>query len=249
MNEEKKSGLHPLAWVGIGCAALLVLGGIATVVVIGVVGHKVKQEINKFETKPALTTAEWLARVNPDIELASSDETAETVTFRNVKTGQLTTVSFKDLEEGRVSFSSDEGGDVTVEWQGTDDGGGVKVTSPEGEMVIGTTEVGELPSWVPRYEGAELAGALRSSSAQGQFGSFSLKTDAAVDKVLDFYQQNLRDSGFDVERTDQTFGDTRMGSVSGRHSDGRFVSVTLTHQQDRTEGAIQYGQEIAGNGA
>jgi hypothetical protein len=97
-QQPQKKGLSPLAWVGIGCLGLLVIGGIvATVVTVLVVG-KVKQVATEMEEDPVATTAKLLAAANPDVELVATDKENRTVTFRDVKTGEELTFGYDDIE-------------------------------------------------------------------------------------------------------------------------------------------------------
>src|ERR1700712_1765267 len=90
--QPPKKALSPLAWVGIGCAvlfviALLALGGI------GAIGsYFIKKQADKFEKNPTMAAAEMVVRLNPDLELVSSDEKTNTLTIKDKKTGEVTTL-------------------------------------------------------------------------------------------------------------------------------------------------------------
>src|SRR5689334_16038358 len=64
-----KKGMGPLAWIGIGCGVILVIGVIAMFAV----GFFVKRQVDKFEDNPAMAAATLAVKLNPDLELVSSD--------------------------------------------------------------------------------------------------------------------------------------------------------------------------------
>jgi uncharacterized protein YneF (UPF0154 family) len=103
-----KQGLPVWAWVGIGCGALLIL--VLVVVMVGgfFVARKVKDVAGDFEKDPAMATARMIVKLNPDLEEVAVDSDAGTITVRNTKTGEVVTVDFDDIEQGKISFKSGE---------------------------------------------------------------------------------------------------------------------------------------------
>ncbi|HVR97292.1 MAG TPA: hypothetical protein VMW27_11805, partial [Thermoanaerobaculia bacterium] len=97
-----KKGLSPLAWVGIGCGALLVVGFIVFAIITFVIGRKVKQMADNPDAA-AMTAIEWVIKANPDVELVKSDPDTKTFTVRDKKTGEVTTVSLEDAKNGKFS--------------------------------------------------------------------------------------------------------------------------------------------------
>ena len=63
--QPKKKGLSPLAWIGIGCLGLLVIGGIVATVITVFVARKVSEVASEMEEDPVATTAKLLAAANP----------------------------------------------------------------------------------------------------------------------------------------------------------------------------------------
>jgi hypothetical protein len=86
--QAPKKGLSPLAWVGIGCAVLFVLGLLVLGGIVGVGGYFAKKAAAKFEKNPTMAAAEMVVRLNPDLELVSSDEKTNTLTIKDKKTGE-----------------------------------------------------------------------------------------------------------------------------------------------------------------
>src|SRR5215472_13741698 len=103
-----------------GNKLLLVLGGCATLVVVGIVCFFVVSYliVNKakrvakdsgFDTeliqkKPALAAAKAIVALNPDLELVSSDDEKGTLTIRDKQTGEVIIVTADDANKGKLSF-------------------------------------------------------------------------------------------------------------------------------------------------
>ena len=108
-----KKGLPVWAWIGIGCGALMIL---VLVVATGriVAADKVKDVAADLEQNPARTIARGIIMANPELEEVSADDEAGTITIRNTKTGEIITVNYDDIAEGKLSFSTDKG-EITVD--------------------------------------------------------------------------------------------------------------------------------------
>ena len=244
---EGKKGLSPLAWVGIGCGALLVLGGIALAIGIGFVGHKAKQFAGNMEDKPVETTARLIARLNPDIDYVSSDEESQTVTLLNKKTGQEMTFDFQDIKDGKVRWNTGDG-DVEISTTGSGDEGGITVTSDQGTAKFGAGATGddELPDWVPVCSGAtdfDLVYVTEDSSSRA--GTYSIACPGSLDEALDEYKVLLENGGFEVSRHVVSLGDQgKQGVVQGEDkANNRTVVVTLTTDDAASKGLVQYSEK------
>ena len=242
----KKKGLGTLAWVGIGCAALVVV----VIVMLGIggvfVAHKAKQIAGDFEANPGLAGARMLVRLNPDLEEVSADEKAGAITVRNTKTGEVATVDVDQLKEGKISWTSG-GKEVTIDGSGQDQGQGVTITSSEGARTMTLTtgaSAGDLPEWVPIYPGAEPEGVSAMKDDDVTSGVFQLTTDAAVGDVLAYYQEQLRNEGFEV--TTNTFsgdGGDQGGMVRGElSSPERSVTAMVGVSDGATSVNISYNE-------
>ncbi len=95
-----KKGIPAIAWVGMGCGGLLIVGVIA----VGLV-------ISYFTKNPEKAAAEMVVSMNPDLKkISQNDETGE-MTIRT-KEGEEITLSYKDISEGRFMVK-DKDGNVT----------------------------------------------------------------------------------------------------------------------------------------
>jgi hypothetical protein len=166
----KKKGLHPLAWVGIGCGGVALLG----VIVVGLlVWTGVKQakglmdEIAKeMKENPAKDSAELIVEANPDIEKVSQyDDTGE-MTVRIRSTGEEITFQFQDLAKGPGELK-DTNGNVIGPVQG---------------------DLTQVPSWVPRYPGLENETvSYQIEENGGKTGLISGKTNHPLKAIKVFY--------------------------------------------------------------
>lgn len=237
-----KKGLHPLAWVAIGCGALLVLGGVAFVGVTWYAAHKLKQVAADFENNPGKAAAEMFVRVNPEIEMVSSDDAAGTMTVRNTKTGEVATFKYDELGEGKLSWKTSEGeGSFDVQ---SKEGGGMTVKTDKGEMTLGASDL-DLPDWVPIYPGAKIGqGMFSSRSDEGNMASFPITTGDASKDVMAFYEKALKEAGFEVQTQSYTSGADTVGMVTGEDkAKNRTVNVVLSRQDGETSAAIQYAEK------
>ena len=78
------------------------------------VARKVQDVAADFEDNPAMATARMIVKLNPEYEEVSTDEEAGTMKVRNTETGEVITVNFEDIEEGKFSFTTDEPGTTVV---------------------------------------------------------------------------------------------------------------------------------------
>jgi hypothetical protein len=238
-----KTGLPVWAWVGIGCGALVILAVIVMTVAGFLVANKVKDVAGDFEDNPAMATARLIVKLNPELEEVSTDEDEGTITVRNTKTGEIVTVNFSDIEEGKFSFSTDEG-EVTVDASGVAESGSVNITTDDGSVVYQAGVVSEnLPAWVPVYTGAEPANRHSLNTADSVSGGFQLETSDPVAKVLEFYRSALEGEGYAVSVNTFSQDDTQGGMVNGNHEgSGRTVMAILSSENGTTMVNVNYSE-------
>jgi hypothetical protein len=213
-----KKGLHPLAWVGIGCGVILVLVVVAMTVGGFFLARGIKNVAEDFEDNPGLAAARLVVKASPELEEVSTDEAAGTMTVRNTQTGELITLDFEDIKQGKFSWTAD-GEEVSVDVSEAESGT-VRIQSSDGEGVQITTGAAasdEFPDWVPVYPGTEPKGLGTMSTGGSVNGSFSLTTDDSVAQVLDFYRDTLKEAGYDVS----------VNTYSGEGAEGAMINGSL----------------------
>lgn len=229
----------PWVWVGVGCGVLLLL-----VVLVFVVGglflfKKGKDFVKTAEKNPAVAAAKIAAAVNPDIEVVDSDDEAGTVTLRHKKTGETITLNAEEIKKGRLKFTNEKGEEVTVE--SSQEQGKVRISSQHGEMVFGEG-AGELPDWVPLYPGAKPTGGWQAKGEGGTGGAAVFATSDSPDKVMAFYEREMKSRGFSptTSRFEQN-GKLVGGLVQGKTAQGRTLTVTVTVEEGgQTNVALAY---------
>jgi hypothetical protein len=236
---QGKKGLPVLAWVAIGCGGIVVLAGIAFTVLGWFAVGKMKDVASDFEDNPTKAAAELVVRMNPDLEMVESDDDAGTITVREKSSGKTVTMNYEDIEEGRVSFESEEGRvEITGKPQGGE--GGMTITTDEGETRIGGG--GEIPDWVPAHPATTARQSLlRSTGPSGETGQASFSVDADADEVAAFYKAELEKAGYEVSVTTYSSDEGSVSMVSGQ-MDGGSIIASVNEKERRAEVAVQYSR-------
>ena len=235
-----KKGMGPLGWIAIGCGAIVLIGVLA----LAAGGWFVKRQVDKYKDNPAMAAAEIAVRANPDLELISSDPEKGTMTVKNKKTGETVTVNASDLENGKITFETDQGKTV-VDATTAQESGSIKVSGADGaEVTWGGEAPKDLPSWVPIYPGSTVTGAMDTTSAEGRSAMFSISSEDEVDKVIEFYESKLNEAGLKVSK--QTI------DANGQHSailtatsedDKRTVSAMIGQSEGKTQGTVNFSEK------
>jgi hypothetical protein len=236
-----KKGMSPLAWVGIGCVVILIFVGIA----VGVMGWFAKRAVDKFSKNPAMTAAEIAVKMNPDLELVKADEKNNSLTIKDKKTGEVTTISADDAKNGKWSIKTDKG---TATFDASS-GNGVSVKSTDEKGQVSTFNAGggtpqNLPSWLPTYPGATVQGTLDTTANDARTAAFTVTTKDASDKVLDFYESQLKSAGLKTEKSTYNTNGQTGGTVGGKSEDGkREASVLVSTSADGTQAVVTFTEK------
>jgi hypothetical protein len=215
---KKKS--KALFWVLGGCGTITVIGAI---VVIGIVwwGWNKAKEIGLdpelMDKHPAVAAAKIMAATNPDVEVVSVDEDKELITIKDKKTGEIVTLTLNEARSGKVTISTKDKGNVTIDAKGDAEKGSVEIKSDEGTAKFGTGTSVTLPDWLPSYPGATPQGTYSVEGKDGQTGSYQFTTKDSIDQVVSFYEDGLKSRGLKV-------------STSLMRQDGKVSGATITAQ-------------------
>ncbi|MCP4224029.1 MAG: hypothetical protein GY773_11850, partial [Actinomycetia bacterium] len=117
-----KKKVSPWVWVLGGCLVLIVVVLLLMGGCTWFLADKAKDIAADFEANPAKAAAEMAVRLNPDLELVSTDEEAGTMTVLQKSTGKEVTLDFDEISEGRFSFETDKG-ESTISFDPQGDGG------------------------------------------------------------------------------------------------------------------------------
>lgn len=238
----KKKGLPPLAWVGIGCGVIVLIG--LAVLLAG--GFFFVSKVQEFNENPEMNAAKLIVAANPELEMVESDDEAGTLTVRNTKTGEVYTADVSDLRNGRLTFSDGDGEEIRV-GMGEDEEGrsAISVRDSEGNETfrLGAGGEGDIPAWVPRYPGVEIEGTAMSRRGGQVNGGFTFETDESVEDVAAWYAEELEDLGLaETGRSDNRAGNTRLLNLTFE-GDGRTVTSMVTSDGGRTRTVVSYSEK------
>ena len=255
-----KKALSPLAWVGIGCGGVAVVG-VVVVVLLGVWtfqrGREMVEDatgsgsvgefLEDLQDNPAKTAAETMIRMNPELDLVASDDRAGTITFRNTRTGEEATLNFEDIAEGRFSMTTSEG-DVSIDATGQAGGGGVTFSGPDGETRVGATaDLSGVPDWVPVYPGAaDTRSMMQSATADGVMGALTSTTSDDLQTVVDHFKQVFEDQGYEIGSESVTkTGDRALGAITGELAgEGRSINIVIVENAGESQVTINYNEKM-----
>src|SRR5215467_7770856 len=114
----------------------------------------------------------------------------------NKKSGKTTVVNVRQAGDGKISFTGEDGQEVTLEAKANGAGNGiVSVKTKEGTAQFGSGTSATLPSWLPSYPGATVQGNFSTKTSDGDGGSLSFATSDTPEQVAKFYETALREAG------------------------------------------------------
>ena len=210
------------------------------------VAGKVKDVAADFEDNPAMATARMIVKLNPELEEVSTDEEAGTITVRNKEDGQEITVNFEDIEEGKFTWTTDEG-EVTVDASELENSGSLTVTSDDGGVIFSTGETSteDFPSWVPIYPGTDPSNRHSMKSENHLSGGFGVETTDSVADVLEFYRSALEGEGYTISVNTFSQDNSNGGMVNASHPEGKRNVIVIINADagQPTKAVISYSDE------
>jgi len=236
--------MGPLAWIGIGCGVIILIG----IIVMGVGAYLLKTRVvDPWKNNPSLAAAKLVVAASPDLELVSEDPKAQTLTVHNKKTDETVVVSLDDAKSGKFKFSSNGKGASSVDF--SQQGVSVKTQDEKGKestFVAGAGAPKDLPAWLPTYPGASVQGGFSSKSAEATVQTFALNTSDSPDKVIAFYQDQLKNNGLTVllPTTTAVGGQTTIASLTADSPDKkRHVQIVVQAASGKTQASVSYEEK------
>lgn len=214
-----KKGMHPLAWVGIGCGGLIVIALIGGALMFKWGKGKFDEIADGMTADPERAAARTVVGMHPHMELVAEDEEAGQMTVRFTRSGEELTVGYGEIAEGTLEFTASDGTVTT----------------------LGQGDLADLPKWVPRYPGAENEVVVyqrgEGSHVRGLL-SFSSADSPAV--VGDFYEARMKDLGshHGSSHTNLSFGSTSQ-SKRAISVDGKEIRLTATASSESDPTRVQ----------
>jgi hypothetical protein len=243
-SQPPKRGMGPLAWIGIGCGVIILI----CIIVMGAGAYLFKTKIvDPWKDNPSLAAAKLVVTASPDLELVKEDPQAQTITVHNKKTDETVVVSLDDAKNGRFKFSANGKGASSVDF--SQQGISVKTQDEKGKestFVAGAGAPKDLPAWLPTYPGATVQGGFSSKSAEQTAQTFGLTTSDSPDKVIAFYQDQLKNNGLTVllPTTTAVGGQTTIATLTADSPDKkRHVQIVVQASSGKTQASINYQEK------
>ena len=226
-GQAPKKGLHPLAWVGIGCGGLLVIAIIGVVMLVSWGKKKVDELASSMTANPQRTVAESILRFHPDLEEVSHDDATGSMTVRVKSTGEEMTVSYDDLANGRVT-----------------------ITQPDGTRTsLGGGDPSAVPSWVPTYPNVTaVTGTFHQDSPDKVHGVLSYTSPDTPEDIAKFYEDEVDKwpgSSSSSGSSSMNFGSTTQITRSlGKDKRKLELSISSSGAGNPTQVILQYEETL-----
>jgi len=193
-----------MAWLGIGCGTILIICVLVASLLVG----WCKRKLDDFAKNPEKAAAEMVVKLNPDLEMVSTDDTKGEMTIRNKK-GEVTTLSYKDISEGRITVR-DKDGNLTM---------------------LGTGDLSQVPEWVPRLPNASDEISVMHTEANGKIaGMLNATTTDPIETVEEFFKSRATELGLS-ESNRSSFSTNGVSSLNVTYGGGdREIIAIMTRQ-------------------
>jgi hypothetical protein len=210
LAEPVKRKTSPLVWVLIVVLGIGVIGAAA----VGV-GIYLASRVGPRVIEEAMRSA------GKDVEILDRGADGSSFRIRDKRTGKIATFSMSDLRQGKLSFDAegDNGETAHVEFGGS---------------------AASVPSWVPRYPGAQIQGVVSASGAntgnEGAGGAYHFQSTDSSSKVLDWYNGEARKLGLSTRTAGAVL-------AAGNEGEGRSLTVTANSDGSGSAGMVVYKQK------
>jgi hypothetical protein len=202
-------------WVIAAIGGVIILGVIA----VSLLTYYAFRTVQEVVTNPSAAAA-LLAKIDPNLEVIDVDEDKKTLRVRNKKNNEEVTINLNDLTSGKFKISH------------------------EGKDGVETMEIGgkvKVPSWLPKYPGADIKGiGSMSSDKEGHGGMFAFETPDPAEKIHAFYRQGLEKEGFKVEQGAHSPGSAVL--MMKAENDGG-ATITVTPSGSGSQVTVLYGRK------
>lgn len=234
-----KQGMPGWAKIAIGCGCLLLLIGVG---VAGFVYWGAKKAID-IASDPA-KMAEFAINANPDLEVVKNDKDAGTMTIKNTKTGEVTTVNYADIQNGKLTFEGNDGETYGIDGSQAQDGekGGITFTGPDGnKATFGVGDTENVPSWVPLYPSAkETISAYQAESGEDISGLVTQTSSDSVADVKKYYDDLLAKEGYKITGTFSGNSGDQQGTFVNAEKGTSTLAVVIGTSGQETSVSITY---------
>lgn len=210
-----KKGTPVWVWILVGVFGLFLLAGIAVVAT----GLFIYKQAKDVADNPTAALAKIVALSNPDIEVLSVDDANGKVTIKDKESGKTVTVSIDDLKQGKLEVKSDEG-----------------------TLQVGANVDGKAPDFVPIYPGAKQTNVMSSKMQDSEGGTLMLEVKEEFSKVKSWYEEQVKNGGFDTKATTSVAGSDGPGAmlVASKNDEKETLHILLNTEPEFTRVTITY---------
>ena len=195
-NQQGPKGTKLVVWILLGIAGLIV---VSVLVLAGGVYFLAKSVKNSGN--PSMAVAKIVTAMNPDLEVISTDEETNTVRVRMKSTGEEVKLSLNDLQMGKI-----------------------EITTKDGTVRVGGKS--KAPDWVPLYPSMKGRPMTQVESRAKGEGTIVYQTNEDVSAIGAYYEEQLKERGFSVEKVDGSNG-ASGGIVIKAESAARKLKVEI----------------------
>ncbi len=221
--------MGPVAWL---MMALLIGGLVLGAAAVGVTYSLVRAALQtpKSERKAEhgdLALARLLTSRYPELEVISVDLANNRVTLRDRKSGKVATQDIESARNGEFHFA--EQSQPLAQRAGS---------TPPGAPDSAGEKPLRLPDWIPSYPFSQ----PRGETPQPDAGSFRFETRDSVSEVLSFYQEALKQEGFQITAvgTDSEAPGVRGSLTAIDAHANRSVTIEISAGASASRVAVRY---------
>ncbi|MCW0219515.1 MAG: hypothetical protein OJI67_14415 [Prosthecobacter sp.] len=228
-DPNQKKGLSGLAIAGIGCGSLLLLAFLGG----GLLLAKGCSKFKEFAADPAAAVV-WAMEQNPDIEVIKKDDAKREITYKTKSTGEVTTISYEDIKQGKLTLKNDKGEEYGFDASKAQTEG-VVIKGPDGKTIVaGNVSATAPPAEVPLYPGLETedGGGYRVDEDKSTLGMTVGNAKGTLTEVKDFYESKLKAEGYELQTT--VNGDNESATLVGTKNDRKTsISVAIVPNTEK----------------
>ncbi|HEY4301423.1 MAG TPA: hypothetical protein VGM73_11140 [Candidatus Didemnitutus sp.] len=226
---------------------LLIGGCVATCVYVA--AKKAREISRSAHDKPVYTSILMAATLNPDVQVVSKDEAAATITVRNKRTGEVTTIDTKQYNSESVTEAIEKMTQgVAAATKAAQSAAAHAQAAAGSESAVPDTSgisagkaaamddiVRKLPASAPGYPGGATQEASLNAVGSVRTAQYTFLTLDKIDAVLDFYAGKAQAVGYAL-----------VGRQGSTNDEGPTGSLSLS--RTTPPGAITVTAETRGGG-
>ena len=233
--------------IGIGCGVIALL---AVAIIGGTVwwgARKASSFVEELSTNPA-AAAEMIIKMHPEVDHVSTDQDNRTITVKNKKSGDLVTLNFEDIENGKFSIQGADGEDsFSIDSNSATDGITIR-SGKDGEVKIGgAADLSDVPTWVPVYPNTlKSTTAMTRKSPQGKAsGMVAFEVADDINTIAEYYRSALEEKGYEVnEQSINANGNVSQSMLNATHAgDGQTLNIIIGEAKGKRTLMINYEEK------